>query len=465
MPMKSIYFWILSLCCIPLGFSQSIHSPLSFYGEPLIIQQTECLSENEREILKIEIQENKQKILQKNPHAFDNRGGGVLFIEPIRPKEGFNDYGYHTINYLVDHNATPNNNLLDYFCGTRTYDWASGNHAGTDYILWPYPWRRMQEGVMEIVAAADGIIVQKKDGFNDLNCVNNGNPNWNGIVLEHADGSQTIYMHFKNGGITSKEVGDAVSAGEFLGLAGSSGSSTIPHLHFEVHDQNGNTIDPFQGNCNSMNANSWWQNQEDYYVSKINRISTHYSTAFDSDCPVVENTYEELNFEYGDQLVLRLFFRDLKNDVPVDFTVIDPNGNLFAEFTWISNFGQFYATAWGQWMWNVDNTWPDGVYNVSVDFEGNTYETIFGVNTNLSMDEIEANQVTVYPNPVSDVLNIISQTPIDLITIVDIHGRTVIQKASKTSNFSMHLQGLKSGVYFAIISSEGKTTTQKIIKK
>lgn len=464
MPMKSIYIGILSLCCIPFSFSQSINPPLSFYGEPVVFEKTECLTETDRTQLFQEIENNKKEILRKNPRAFDSRGS-VAFIEPIRAKSGFGDYGYHTINYLVDHNLTPNNQLLDYYCENRTYDWASGNHQGTDYILWPYPWKRMQEGVMEIVAAAPGVIVQKKDGFYDLNCLNNGNPNWNGIVLEHANGSRTIYMHFKNGGITSKEVGDSVEAGEFLGLAGSSGSSTIPHLHFEVRDNTNQVIDPFQGSCNSMNNESWWVEQEPYYVSTINRLSTHYSGDFDDQCPHVENTYEELNFEPGDQLFLRMFFRDLKNNVPVEIQISNPQGTVISDFTWMSDFGQFYATAWGQWMWNVDNTWPDGVYNVSVDFEGNTYETIFGVNTNLSMDEIEVNQVTVYPNPVNDVVNIISHTPIDLITIVDIHGRTVIQKASKTSNLSMQLQGLKSGVYFAVIASEGNTITQKIIKK
>src|SRR5699024_7197701 len=163
------------------------------------------------------------------------------------------------LNYQVDHNLTPNNNLLDYNCGTRTYDWVNGNHAGTDYILWPYPWKRMQENVMEIVAAAPGIIVEKRNSFADLNCTNNGNPNWNGIVVEHADGTFAIYMHFTKNSATTKEVGDTVTAGEFLGLAGSSGSSTIPHLHFEIRDAESNVIDPYQGNCNAMNAESWWQ--------------------------------------------------------------------------------------------------------------------------------------------------------------------------------------------------------------
>lgn len=456
---------ILTLCLPFIVLSQRGNLPIESHFEPFIVQKSECLSEEGRQELNQAILENKKQILKKNPDAFNRRGGSVLFVEPIRSKAGFNDYGYHTINYLVDHNSTPNNNLLDYFCGTRTYDWATGNHGGTDYILWPYPWRRMQEELMEIVAAAPGIIVEKRDGFYDLNCVNNGNPNWNGIVLEHADGTQTIYMHFKDGAITSKNIGDSVAEGEYLGAAGSSGSSTIPHLHFEVRDSSNNLIDPFQGSCNNMNPDSKWQSQEDYYISRINRIRTLNSQTFDNQCPNVENTYENLNFEYGDELVLRLFFRDLKNGVPVDFTITDPNGNTFAEFTWVSNFGQFYATSWGQWLWNVDNSWPDGVYNVSVDFEGNTYETIFGINTSLSMEDIENNQVSVFPNPATTVVNIQSVSNIEQVILFDIHGKVVMQQDINNAAASLDVSGLKTGVYFAVIQSEGKTSTKKIIKK
>lgn len=464
MPMKSIYIGILSLCCIPFSFSQSINPPLSFYGEPVVFEKTECLTETDRTQLFQEIENNKKEILRKNPRAFDSRGS-VAFIEPIRAKSGFGDYGYHTINYLVDHNLTPNNQLLDYYCENRTYDWASGNHQGTDYILWPYPWKRMQEGVMEIVAAAPGVIVQKKDGFYDLNCLNNGNPNWNGIVLEHANGSRTIYMHFKNGGITSKEVGDSVEAGEFLGLAGSSGSSTIPHLHFEVRDNTNQVIDPFQGSCNSMNNESWWVEQEPYYVSTINRLSTHYSGDFDDQCPHVENTYEELNFEPGDQLFLRMFFRDLKNNVPVEIQISNPQGTVISDFTWMSDFGQFYATAWAQWNWSIDENWVDGVYEVTVNFEGKTYETIFGINTELSMEEHQESPILLYPNPVQQQLYVQAQTAIQKISIYDISGKVVVQQTLNTTQTSLSVQHLRSGLYVVKIQSDNHISTHKLVKR
>lgn len=103
------------------------------------VAKSECLNDAQLMQLKYQIQQNRKRIVAKDAQAFSKIRKLTLFHNPFRPKAGFNDYGFHTLNYQVDHNLTPNNNLLDYNCGTRTYDWVNGNHAGTDYILWPYP--------------------------------------------------------------------------------------------------------------------------------------------------------------------------------------------------------------------------------------------------------------------------------------------------------------------------------------
>ena len=53
----------------------------------------------------------------------------------------------------------------------------------------------------------------------------------NYIVIDHGD-FQTLYAHMKDGPIHKK--GDKVGKGEILGVVGSTGRSTGPHLHFEV---------------------------------------------------------------------------------------------------------------------------------------------------------------------------------------------------------------------------------------
>ncbi|MBT0607777.1 T9SS type A sorting domain-containing protein [Aequorivita echinoideorum] len=450
----------LSLCC---AFSAWAQTPEASF-HPVSFEKTECISASQRAEVRQQIERNKLEIEKTRPNAFQHKGNHPLFIFPIQPKVGFSGYGYYSVNNYVDHNPTPNGNLLDFECGNRTYDWSNGNHEGTDYVLWPYPWKRMQEDLMEIVAAAPGTIVDKRDGNFDLNCLNNGNPNWNGIIVEHADGSQAWYWHFKDGGITSKNVGETVAAGEFLGIAGSSGSSVVPHLHFEIYDASGNLIDPYQGPCNTMNSDSWWAAQPDYFVPAINHLSTHSTQAFDDTCGVVENTYEELNFEPGDELVFRIFYRDLQTDAETHIIFRKPDGTIQYDWVFASPW-QFYPQAYAQWNFEVDATWPDGVYNVEVEFGGNSYETIFGVNTNLGTADVIVNEVSIHPNPTSDKVNITSTSQMDKIRVYDVMGRIVLETFPNGLNIELDLSRLNSGMYLAIISSEGKQTVKKIIKE
>src|SRR5690554_6440822 len=153
--MKTSLFYML-LGVSSLMVAQNV-APPEFSFHPISVPKTECISAEQRATLFKEIEENKKVILQINPEAFQHRTTAhPLFILPIRPNAEFEDYGYYSLFNQVDHNLTSNGNLLDYNCGERTYDWASGNHAGTDYVVWPYPWKKMEEDVMEVIAAAPG---------------------------------------------------------------------------------------------------------------------------------------------------------------------------------------------------------------------------------------------------------------------------------------------------------------------
>jgi murein DD-endopeptidase MepM/ murein hydrolase activator NlpD len=60
------------------------------------------------------------------------------------------------------------------------------------------------------------------------------------VLLTHVDGYQTMYGHASR--ILVAE-GDEVSAGQVVGLSGSTGHSSAPHLHFEIR-RDGRSIDP-----------------------------------------------------------------------------------------------------------------------------------------------------------------------------------------------------------------------------
>jgi murein DD-endopeptidase MepM/ murein hydrolase activator NlpD len=60
------------------------------------------------------------------------------------------------------------------------------------------------------------------------------------ILLEHGGGYRSLYAHASK---LLVEPGDLVRAGEVIGLTGSTGRSTAPHLHFEIL-RDGEPIDP-----------------------------------------------------------------------------------------------------------------------------------------------------------------------------------------------------------------------------
>jgi murein DD-endopeptidase MepM/ murein hydrolase activator NlpD len=61
------------------------------------------------------------------------------------------------------------------------------------------------------------------------------------VEVEHVDGTMTRYAH--NDRILVKE-GQAVNQGQQLSEMGSTGHSTGPHLHFEVHPRGGEAVNP-----------------------------------------------------------------------------------------------------------------------------------------------------------------------------------------------------------------------------
>lgn len=62
----------------------------------------------------------------------------------------------------------------------------------------------------------------------------------NHVVVDHGYGYKTLYAHLQD---IEVRVGEKLKKGERLGTVGSTGTSTAPHLHYEVHYK-GNPINP-----------------------------------------------------------------------------------------------------------------------------------------------------------------------------------------------------------------------------
>ena len=60
-------------------------------------------------------------------------------------------------------------------------------------------------------------------------------------MVDHHNGFLTHYAHMNKAAVSE---GDEVGPGDLLGYEGSTGDSTGPHLHFEVHEGMWNQVDP-----------------------------------------------------------------------------------------------------------------------------------------------------------------------------------------------------------------------------
>ena len=84
----------------------------------------------------------------------------------------------------------------------------------------------------DVVAVASGVVLRAKmaKGYGNV------------VEIRHPGGYSTLYAHNKENLV---ETGDVVTKGQTIALLGSTGRSTGPHVHFEVH-RNGKIVDPIK---------------------------------------------------------------------------------------------------------------------------------------------------------------------------------------------------------------------------
>ncbi|HIK45497.1 MAG TPA: peptidoglycan DD-metalloendopeptidase family protein [Leptolyngbyaceae cyanobacterium M65_K2018_010] len=168
------------------------------------------------------------------------RGGGeLLAAAPLGP-EAYRPFPDAPTGQMV----SPNMPMLpgaDQFLPAAPnrfngYVWPT---RGTLTSGYGWRWGRMHRGVdiagpvgTPIVAAASGVVVRSgwnSGGYGNL------------VDIRHADGSMTRYAH--NNRLLVRE-GQQVAQGQQIAEMGSTGFSTGPHLHFEIHLPNSGTVNP-----------------------------------------------------------------------------------------------------------------------------------------------------------------------------------------------------------------------------
>jgi murein DD-endopeptidase MepM/ murein hydrolase activator NlpD len=123
-------------------------------------------------------------------------------------------------------------------------------HPGMDFAS--------SEGT-EIHATGDGVI---------LRADNMAQGYGNHVVIDHGYGYETLYGHMSKFIVRA---GQQVKRGQLIGYVGSTGLSTAPHVHYEVH-KNGQIVNPINFYYNDLTPEQY---------QKLIEISSQSSQSFD----------------------------------------------------------------------------------------------------------------------------------------------------------------------------------------
>jgi len=111
----------------------------------------------------------------------------------------------------------------------------------------------------KVYSTGDGVV-------KDIQSIGGGYGKW--ILVDHGFGYETLYGHLNGFNV---KIGDKVKRGSIIGFVGNSGTSTGPHLHYEVH-RNGEPVNPQYYYFKDLNAQEY---------EKMVKISSNIGQTFD----------------------------------------------------------------------------------------------------------------------------------------------------------------------------------------
>lgn len=398
-----------------------------------------------------------------NTHIAQKTNLEVAFSWPLKLIASVEDCSFYFVAAYVDEDSNPSS-FYDYNCGSITYD----GHNGTDIAIEPFPFYKMDNNQVMVIAAANGNIVDKHDGEYDKNCVGSGSGlTANYIVLEHADGSHTIYAHMKKNSLTSKIVGESVESGEYLGIVGSSGSSSGPHLHFEVWSGNSSAtvVDPYAGTCNQFNPSSLWAVQKPYTEPAVVKASVHTTDIVFPDCPDTEIPNESSSYEIpfqGEGLApgyakFYVFMRNLNAGDLLEMKILNPDQSVFNSWNYTLPASYPFSYAGFSKLLPVIN----GTYSFQASYNGVVCMQYFDIINTTGFSELIEDPYGIYsnPNPFDATCRVVwnGELQSGTLYLFSMQG-TLIKTICEISGSSITLAGddLPEGLYLLQLLDHGK---------
>jgi len=186
-----------------------------------------------------------------NDYGITKIGTLYLFLEEYETEDILNYYFEEELEIQKIENKTsetvngftnPTNSIAcssPYGIRVHPVTGATSYHSGIDIAV---------AGGSPVYAAKSGTVTTATSNITAINayCHLSGSllTYGNYVVIQHDDGTSSLYAHMKYGSIPSSvSVGKRVEQGTQIGQVGSTGCSTGNHLHYEVR-QNGTRVDP-----------------------------------------------------------------------------------------------------------------------------------------------------------------------------------------------------------------------------
>ncbi|MDD7934591.1 M23 family metallopeptidase [Actinomycetospora straminea] len=136
--------------------------------------------------------------------------------------------GMEPVNGVLE---VPNRYAIDFYkLDDQQRTWVGDPSRLDSYLSYRQPILSATAGT--VVAAQDGL-ANSAEVPNPTNLATVGETVGNHVIVQVSDGVHVLYAHMDPGSVAVR-VGDRVTRGQQLGLIGSSGISTTPHLHFQI---------------------------------------------------------------------------------------------------------------------------------------------------------------------------------------------------------------------------------------
>lgn len=195
-------------------------------------QQEYLANEAAEQSLNAQMNEIAQKMWEAEQAAKDEQQGGSTGGDSNSGDTG-SDSGSGTV-------TPPDTSVV-----TGTYVWPcpSSTYITSGYGNRIHPifgTERFHSGID--ISANEGATVLAADG-GTVTVATYSSSYGNYVMIYHSDGTYTLYAHMSSLAVSA---GQTVTQGQTIGYVGSTGWSTGPHLHFEVRNASGSTVDPTQ---------------------------------------------------------------------------------------------------------------------------------------------------------------------------------------------------------------------------